>query len=106
MRNAEQPRLEWATGVEFVQLPISLEQSLLHNVFAVHDGASHAGTVAVQARTKLPDGLEKRQVTCFERARLMLVFRVAHNGFFRLRVSKDHTGSPRLATGYSTILPP
>src|SRR5262249_31996424 len=84
MGNAEQPGLQRATGVEFVQLAISLEQRLLHDIFAIHDGARHAGTVAVQARTKVLDRLEKRQVTSFEGARLMPVFRVAHNAFFRL----------------------
>src|SRR5258707_5529743 len=58
MGDAEQPWLQRATVVEFVELSIGLEQGLLNHVFAVHHRASHSRTVAVQARTKLRDGFK------------------------------------------------
>src|SRR5262249_26115854 len=66
MSDTEQPRLERAALIELVQLSICLEQRVLHDVFAVHDRTRHASTVAVQARTKRRDGLEKGDVARVE----------------------------------------
>jgi hypothetical protein len=68
MRDAEQPGLQRPTVIELVQLAISLEQCLLHHIFAVHDGARHASTVAVQARPKRGKSLQERLVALFEAA--------------------------------------
>src|SRR5215813_13937023 len=66
MRDAEQPGLQGAAIVELVQLPISLEQSFLHNILTVHNGARHAGTEAVQTWAKRGDGLKEGLVARFE----------------------------------------
>src|SRR5262247_2832202 len=67
VRDAEQPRLQRTAVVELVEFAISLKQGLLHHVFPIHDGTCHSRTIAVQARTKMRDGFEKRQVACFKR---------------------------------------
>jgi hypothetical protein len=62
----EQPGFKRAALVELVQLPIGFEQSLLNDVFTVHDRTCHAGAVAMQARTKRGDRFEEGQVARFE----------------------------------------
>src|SRR5439155_4388318 len=62
--DAKQPRLQGTAVVELVQLAISLDQCLLHDIFAVHDRTRHARTVPVQTRPKRGDGLQKRQIAC------------------------------------------
>jgi len=78
MGDAEQPRLERPAVVKLVELSISLEQRLLHNIFTVHYRARHAGAVAVQARTKLRYSLQERQVACFEGTGRIRIFCVIH----------------------------
>src|SRR5258708_7628610 len=59
VRDAEEPGGEVAGVVEGVELAVGLEERILHNVFAIHDGACHAGAVAVKARAQVRDGLEE-----------------------------------------------
>jgi hypothetical protein len=92
MRDTEQPGLEGATVIEFVQLAISLEQRLLHNVFAVHHGTRHAGAVTMQVRTKRGDGLKEGPVARFERSRdIVIPIRVHHRPLLALLLTlREH----------------
>src|SRR4030095_756977 len=71
MRDTKQPGLQGATIIKFIQLAIAFEHRLWHHIFAVHNGARHAGTVAVQAGTKSRESLQERLVTLFEAANVV-----------------------------------
>jgi hypothetical protein len=66
--NPEEPWSQRTRAIEGIQLAIGLEERLLDNILAVHDGPGHPRTVTVQARSKVADRLEKRQVAGFKGA--------------------------------------
>jgi hypothetical protein len=85
MGDPKQPWFDGTAIVEFVELPIGLEQGLLHNVFTVHDRPGHASAIAMQARAKRRDGFEKRKITCFNWAfHVLRSVRIVHHASARL----------------------
>src|SRR6516162_3611797 len=74
----KQPRLHGTALVELVQLPIGLEQGLLHNVFPIHYRTGHAGAVAVPTWAQHGDCLDEGQVACLEGSGAIDILAIIH----------------------------
>src|SRR5262249_14412531 len=71
MSNAEQPRFEWAAGVEHTDLLISLKQRILNQIFSVHYRTCHARTISVETRPNICCSLDECEVTFIEQAHIL-----------------------------------
>src|SRR5258708_965098 len=68
MRDSEQPGTQGTTVVIDLQLPIALEQRLLHDVLAIQDRTGYARAVTMQPRTEVSDRFQKGDVTRLKEA--------------------------------------
>jgi hypothetical protein len=68
MGDPEQPRSQGARIVEFLDLPISLEQRFLNEVFPVEDGTAHASAIAMQIGAQIGHCFQKCAVVHVEQA--------------------------------------
>src|SRR3954469_3146584 len=62
VRDPKQPRSKRAAVVVSVEAPVGAKQGVLNHVFAICEGAGHAGTVSVQTGPEVADRFEKGQV--------------------------------------------